>query len=66
MICEFSLNLIKNVLDNLSLAGLLKHSSKYRVLSNRESGDGRPDLILKTPSVRGGAIVLELKTAKRF
>ena len=48
------------------LAGLLKGTGKYLVTSNRESGTGRPDLILKTPSVRGGAIILELKVTDTF
>lgn len=48
------------------LAGLLKGVGKYLVISNRESGKGRPDLILKTPSVRGGAIILELKVSDTF
>ena len=45
------------------LAGLLKCSDKYLVKSNRENGLGRTDLILRTPSVRGRAIVFEIKTA---
>lgn len=48
------------------LTGLLKTSSKYLVQSNRESGTGRPDIVLKTPSVRGDAVVLELKVADEF
>lgn len=48
------------------LAGLLKNMRKYRVISNRESGTGRPDIILKTPSVRGRAIIFEIKTAERY
>lgn len=48
------------------LVGLLKGAGKYLVTSNRESGTGRPDLILKTPSVRGGAIILELKVSDTF
>lgn len=48
------------------LAGLLKGAGKYLVTSNRESGTGRPDLVLKTPSVRGGAIILELKVSDTF
>lgn len=47
------------------LAGLLK-GGKYLITSNRESGAGRPDLILKTPSVRGSAIILELKVSDTF
>lgn len=48
------------------LAGLLKGCPGYIVLSNRESGNGRPDLLLKTPSVRGMAIILEFKVVKKF
>jgi len=48
------------------LAGLLKAAGGYEVLSNRESGEGRSDLILKELKFRGKAVVLELKTAKTF
>lgn len=49
------------------LAGVLGRSSKYRVLSNREAGLGRADIILKTQRIRKGrAIVLEIKAVKRF
>ena len=44
------------------LAGLLKNNTKYYVTSNRESGLGRYDLVLKTHRIRTGkAIILELK-----
>ena len=49
------------------LAGLLKNNKKYLVKSNRESGLGRYDLVLKTPRIRRGrAIILELKTASNI
>lgn len=48
------------------LTGLLKCSNKYQVYSNREKGNGRPDIVMKTPSMRGGAIILELKAVKKF
>lgn len=48
------------------IAGLLKNMKDYRILSNRESGDGRPDLILRTPSVRGRAIIIEIKAVDRL
>ena len=42
-------------------------NQKYRVLSNREAGLGRADIILKTPRIRDGrAIVIELKAVKKF
>ncbi len=48
------------------LAGLLKGAGPYEVVSNRESGTGRPDLILREKKFMGKAMVLELKTAERF
>lgn len=48
------------------LTGLLKNISKFRILSNWESGKGRPDIILKTPSIRGQAIIFEIKIAGKF
>ena len=48
------------------LAGILKGAGKYLVVSNRESGNGRPDILLKTPSVRGAAVILELKVSDSF
>ncbi len=48
------------------LCGLLKGCPGYITLSNREQGNGRPDLIMKTPSVRGQAVILELKVVKDF
>lgn len=49
------------------LAGLLGQNSKYRVLSNRESGLGRPTIILKTPVIRRGrAVIIEIKAVKSF
>ena len=49
------------------LCGLLKTSSCYRVYSNRESGYGRPDIVLKTPMLKNGsAVIMELKVADSF
>ncbi|MDE7211390.1 MAG: PD-(D/E)XK nuclease domain-containing protein [Lachnospiraceae bacterium] len=39
---------------------------RYQILSNRESGDGRPDIIMQAPSLRGKAFVFELKVEKEF
>ena len=47
------------------MAGLLTNIGGYRVKSNRESGSGRPDIVLQTPNIRKGrVIILELKLAK--
>lgn len=48
------------------LTGLLKGTGKYLVSSNRESGTGRPDIVMQSPSVRGKAFIMELKVAKNF
>ena len=48
------------------LAGMLKNIGNYIVLSNRESGNGRPDILLKYPSVRGKAVILEIKIAHTY
>ncbi len=42
------------------LAGVLSQSEKYLVKSNRESGNGRSDLVVKSPSVRGKAFIFEV------
>ena len=47
------------------LTGLLTNIGGYRVKSNRESGSGRPDIVLQTPNIRKGrVIILELKLAE--
>ena len=47
------------------MAGLLTKIGGYRVKSNRESGSGRPDIVLQTPNIRKGrVIILELKLAE--
>lgn len=49
------------------LAELLRASEVHEILSNRETGEGRRDLILKTSRIRNGrAVVLELQAAKAF
>lgn len=48
------------------LAGMLKNVSGYIVLSNRESGSGRPDILLKYPSVKGKAVIFEVKISKTY
>ena len=48
------------------LTGLLKGAGPYEVQSNRESGTGRPDIILTERKFMGRAMVLELKIADSF
>lgn len=45
------------------LAGILSQSEKYLVKSNRESGNGRSDLMVKSPSLRGRAFIVEVKVS---
>ena len=45
------------------LAGILSQSEDYLVKSNRESGNGRSDIMVKSPSLRGRSFILELKVS---
>lgn len=45
------------------LLGILSQSETYSVKSNREAGNGRADIMIKSPSLRGRAFVLELKVS---
>lgn len=47
------------------LAGILSQSENYLVRSNRESGGGRSDIMVKSPSLRGRAFILEIKVSNR-
>lgn len=75
---SFTEEINKNLIETISfydsgesfyqgfLAGLLKNMNGYIITSNRESGKGRYDLLVRTPSVRGKAIILELKVSPTF
>ena len=43
------------------MMGLLVNIGGYRVKSNRESGTGRPDIVMTESKYRGRAMILELK-----
>ena len=46
------------------MAGLLVNIGGYSVKSNRESGNGRPDIVMQTVQIRKGrVIILELKAS---
>ncbi|MCM1540212.1 MAG: ATP-binding protein [Blautia sp.] len=45
------------------LAGILSQSENYVVKSNRESGNGRSDFMVKSPSLRGRSFILEVKVS---
>ena len=46
------------------LTGLLKGAGHYLVVSNRESGNGRPDIAMKENKFRGKGVILEIKVTK--
>ena len=48
------------------LAGILKCFGKYVVLSNREAGEGRSDIIMEDYGTGEKGIILELKVAKKY
>lgn len=45
------------------LVGILSQSEDYIVKSNRESGNGRSDIMVKSPSLRGKAFAVEVKVS---
>lgn len=48
------------------LTGILSQSEKYLVKSNRKSGNGRCDIMVRSPSLRGRAFILEVKVSKQI
>ena len=46
------------------MAGLLVNIGGYLVRSNRESGNGRPDIVMTESKFRGRAMILELKVSE--
>lgn len=77
-IIEFQQNLEKQLRDSISyfdekeafyhgfLLGLLNPIEDYIAESNRESGDGRSDILLKSYDVKKPAVIIEIKHAKSF
>jgi hypothetical protein len=48
------------------LLGTLVNMKRYIIKSNRETGKGRSDIIIRYPNRRGAAVILELKVAKNI
>jgi hypothetical protein len=48
------------------MAGILQNMNNYYLKSNQESGNGRPDLIVRYNSLRGIAVIMEFKYSKRY
>ncbi len=45
------------------LTGILSRSEDYLVKSNRESGNGRSGILVRSPSLRGRSFILEVKVS---
>ena len=45
------------------LTGILSQSENYLVKSNRESGNGRSNIMVKIPSLRGRSFIVEVKVS---
>ena len=45
------------------IAGILSQGENYLVKSNRESGKGRSDIMVRSPSMRGRSFILEVKVS---
>ena len=45
------------------LTGILSQSENYLVKSNRESGNGRSDIMVRSPSLRGRSFIVEVKVS---
>ena len=45
------------------LTGILSQSDNYLVKSSRESGNARSDIMVKSPSLRGRALIVEVKVS---
>lgn len=48
------------------LTGILSQSENYLVKSNRETGNGRSDIMMRSPSLRGRSFVLEVKVSEHI
>ena len=46
------------------LTGILSQSENYLVKSNRETGNGRCDIMVRSPSLRGRSFILEVKVSE--
>ena len=48
------------------LTGILSQSENYLVKSNRESGNRRSDIMVRSPSLRGRSFILEVKVSNEI
>ena len=48
------------------MIGMLGHLRTHIVKSNREAGDGRYDILVRSPDIRQSVILMELKAAKDY
>ncbi len=56
--------LVKELIDNCSKVTLFTRPRRFG--KTRESGEGRPDIVLEYPSSQGPVVILDLKVVKRY
>ena len=56
--------LVKELIDNCSKVTLFTRPRRFG--KTRESGEGRPDIVLEYPSSQGPVVILKLKVVKRY
>ena len=70
--CEDMQSTQDNLWNCLFFTGYLKKLREFQeeeniyiemTIPNREAGNGRPDIVLKYPSIRGKAVIIEIKVA---
>ena len=47
------------------LVGLLEYSDDYEVVSNRENGTGRSDIVIKNVLTNKNAVIIEIKSVRK-
>ena len=55
---------MKELIDKSSKVTLFTRPRRFG--KTRESGEGRPDIVLEYPSSQGPVVILELKVVKRY
>ncbi len=63
---DVGMNVAENFYHAFTLGLLVNLDGKYTVLSNRESGNGRPDVIVTPKDTSKKGIVIEFKTVEHF
>lgn len=62
---DVGMNAAENFYHAFTLGLLVNLDGKYRILSNRESGDGRPDIIIVPNDTTKKGVLIEFKTTDK-